>query len=191
MPSSPAARSLIFPKERVPLSFSFHFLFVGFSFVEYFLCYARFASHVAVRSRFGIDGSAQFETLLDEIGTEVKNLFYLFADLAVALLHTRGAVSIDVKPDGLRHANGISHLHQHFVAYAGSHQIFGDVANGISRRTIYFRRIFPGESAAAVSPFAAVGIHNNFSPRQARLPVRAANHKFSRRDHIKFNILPE
>ena len=90
----------------------------------------RLAAHVAVGGRLLVDGVAQLQALLDGAGTKVEQLAYLAGNLAVAHGHVAAPVGVDVDADGLRHADGIAHLHQYFVGHAGSHQVLGNVPGG-------------------------------------------------------------
>ena len=49
------------------------------------------------------------------------------------------------------------------------------MAGGIGAGAVDFRRVFAGESAAAVPGDAAVGVHQNLAPGQAGVPLRAAH----------------
>ena len=148
----------------------------------------RFAAHVAVGSRFLVDGTAQLEALLDGMRREREDLLHFLGNLSVGKGNVRTAVGVHVNAHRLCHADGIAQLHEHLVGHARSHHILGDVAGGIGSRAVYLRGVFARESAAAVCAATAVGVHDDFAPRKSRVAVRASDDELARGVYIIFNI---
>ena len=70
--------------------------------------------------------------LLDVIRLGREDGLNLVRQFTVGHARATRAVCIDIKTDRFCNTNGIRQLHQHLVAYVCSHQVFGDVARGIS-----------------------------------------------------------
>ncbi len=140
----------------------------------------RLAAHVPIGSSLLINGVAELQAVFDSFGTEIEQLVNLAGYLTVAHADMAATVSIHEDIDGTRHADGVAYLHQHLVRHTGSYQILGNVAGSICCAAVYLRRVFAGESAAAVGTLAAVGIYNNLAPRQPGVTVRTTDYELAR-----------
>ena len=71
--------------------------------------------------------------------------------------------------DGNRagYADGISQLDFAFVSQAGSDDVLGDVTSCIGSRTVDFCGVLAGESTAAMTSHAAIGIDDDLAAREA------------------------
>src|SRR5439155_13181823 len=74
---------------------------------------------------------------------------------------------------------------------AGGDEILGDVAGHVARGAVDLRRIFSGETAAAVTPTAAVSVDDDLASGQARVALRTADDEASRRIDVKHGVLVE
>ena len=101
------------------------------------------------------------------------------------------AESVDPHAHRLSHADCISQLYLGLVGQPRCHNVLGDVAGHISRRTVHLGRILAAESAAAVTARAAVGVDDDLAARQAGVAHRSANHKSSRRIDVVLGVLIE
>nr|GFC25831.1 hypothetical protein [Tanacetum cinerariifolium] len=72
------------------------------------------------------------------------------------------------------------YLHERLLGHASGYQVFGDVARGVGRRAVHLARVFARKRATAVRALAAVGVHDDFAAREARVAVRAANDELAR-----------
>ena len=99
------------------------------------------------------------------------------------------AVSIHVNVHRLGHTYGVAYLHQHFIAYAGSHHILCDVARRIGSRPIHLARVFSRESPAAVCAFAAISIYDDLTPSESGVAMRPSYYEFSRGVHKVFYVV--
>src|SRR5208283_542879 len=102
-----------------------------------------------------------------------------------------GGERIHSKADRLGHADGVSELHFAAVGELGRDNIFRNVPRHVGRRSIYLRRIFPAEGAAAVAAHATVGIHDDLSPGEPRVAHGAADDEASRGIDVVLRILVE
>ena len=136
------------------------------------------AAHVTVGRRFRIDRVSELQPRLDGVRAHVEQGGYLSGYLAVGVFHLSRSVGADVYTHGLGHPDGIGHLDQHLVGHAGSHQVLRDMACGISGRTVYLGRVLAAESASAVRPFAAIGVHDDLAAGQSGVAVGAADDEF-------------
>ena len=86
-----------------------------------------------------------------------------------------GAVRLDQDGDGVGHANGVSQLDLAALGKTGRDDILGDVAGHIGSAAVDLGRVLPGKGAAAVAGVSAVGIDDDLSPGQARVPRGTAD----------------
>src|SRR4029079_15124589 len=68
------------------------------------------------------------------------------------------AVSVDVERQRLRNADRISELDRAALGQARGAHVLGEVARGISGRTVDLGRVFAREGAAAVRGGTAIGV---------------------------------
>ena len=108
------------------------------------------SAHVSVAGRLFIDGVAQFQLLLDGPRAQVEEFLYPAGYFPVGQGHMFTAIRVHIDRNGPGHADGITQLDEHFVGHAGRHHVLGDVACGISGRTVHLRRVFTRERATAV-----------------------------------------
>ena len=89
------------------------------------------------------------------------------------------AIRIHIQPHRIGHADGISHLNQHLIAHASSHQILGNVTGGIGCGSIHLGWVFSTECAPAVGTLSSIGVNDDFSPRQSRVSMGPTNDKLA------------
>ena len=73
---------------------------------------------------------------------------------------------------GVRAAWGPTHLHKHSPAEPRLHQGLGHPAGSVRGRAVHLGVVLPGEGAPAVRPPAAVGVHNDLTASDARIPLQ-------------------
>ena len=100
-----------------------------------------------------------------------------------------GAVGVHIDAHGLGNANGIGHLHEHLVGYAGSHRILCHVACGIGSAAVHLAGILAAEGATAVCSTAAIGVDDNLAAGQASVAMRTANHKLAGGVHVQLVLI--
>ncbi len=146
---------------------------------------------MAVGGGFGVNRVAQFQPLLDSVGTHIEDFLNFPGNFSVRHIDFGRAFSVDKKAARLGYADSVGNLHQYLVAESGGDHVLGDVARSVSRRAVHFGRVFARERATTVGSLAAVGVHDNLAARQARVTVRPADDEFSGRVDVIGNIASE
>ena len=134
---------------------------------------------MTIGSSLGIDRTAQIQHPDDTGRAQVEILLYqLLQHPVIHLASTKG-----INHDGHRgsHADSISKLHFGTLCQAGSHDILCHITGSISAGAVNLRWILAGESAAAMTSHAAIGINNNLAPCQAAVTLRAADNELAGR----------
>ena len=88
---------------------------------------------------------------------------------------------IDHESYRLRHADSVGHLYERLAGHTGSNEVFGNVPGSVGRRTVNFGSILAGKSAAAMGAAPPISIHDDLPAGEARITVRPADHKHTRR----------
>src|ERR1035437_5681533 len=109
----------------------------------------------------------------------------------LGLANPAGAEGLNANADRIGNANGVSQLNFCPLGQAGGNDVFGDVARHVSRAAVDLRRIFSRESAAAVTPGSAVGVHDDFAAGEPGLAHGSPDHKSSRRIDVVLGVLVE
>lgn len=73
---------------------------------------------------------------------------------------------------------GLTHLHEHSPAESRFHQGLGHPAGSISCRTVHLGVVLPGEGPSTVRPPTAIGVHDNFTASDARIPLQTERKKW-------------
>src|SRR6266508_1208679 len=92
-----------------------------------------------------------------------------------------GAIGGDHHAGRLGHADGVGHLHQAFRGEPCGDHVLGDIARGVSGRTIDLGRVLAGECAAAVRRRAAVGIDDDLAAGEPAVALGPADFEAARR----------
>ena len=77
--------------------------------------------------------------------------------------------------------NSIGQLHFYFFSQTSSYNIFSDITSRVRGRAIDLSGILTREGATAVARIATVGIHNNLTSCQTRVPLWTTDNKASSR----------
>ena len=98
---------------------------------------------MAVSRRLRKNGILQAEALHNSIGAQVEQLVYFLSNFsvgksfAVGTCGVGGALGGNEHAHRLRHADGISHLHEYLVGHAGGNQVFGNVPGRVGGRAVH------------------------------------------------------
>ena len=115
-------------------------------------------------------------------------------------LHGRGdffvgdrsrAERVDEDARRLRLSDRVGDLQFAALRQARRDDVFRRPAAKVGAGAVDFRRVFPGKRAAAVPPGAAVGVDDDFPPREPRVAVGPADDEFPRRVDEKLRPLGE
>src|SRR5574344_298882 len=150
-----------------------------------------FTSHVAVSSRFKIDGLAQFQVALDGIGAQVEDFIDYACYFAVTFLDMALSVCVDIDADRPCCTNGIAYLNQHFIGDAGSYHVLSYMTGCVGCGTVYLAGIFAGKGSTAVSAAPTVGVYNNLTSCESCVSVRATDDKLSCGVDVIFYVFVE
>ncbi len=83
-----------------------------------------------------------------------------------------GPEGLDVQAHGASAADGVGHLNLATLASAGGDDVLGDPAHGVGGGAVHLRGVLAGESTAAVTGHAAVGVDDDLAAGQAGIPGR-------------------
>lgn len=100
------------------------------------------ASHVAVGGCLAVDGGAEFQALLDGVGSHVEELLYAARDLAVGHIDLGCAVGVDIEAYRLGDADGVGYLDEGTRCDAGGNEVLGDVAGSVGSRAVDLAGVF-------------------------------------------------
>ena len=128
---------------------------------------------VAFHSSLTVDRCTELQFLNDTAGSQVavfpqQGDHFLVCDLA-------GAIAVDTDGNRLGNADGISQLQLALVGQTGGNQVLGNVAGIVSAGAVHLGGILAGESAAAVSAHAAVGVVDDLTAGEAAVAHGAAD----------------
>ena len=152
------------------------------------LFFVKVSSEMSVGSGRFINRILQLEAVDDVVWAHREDFADTHGDFAVVHFHFGGSVSVNVKSDGLRFADGIGHLDEHLVAEAGGHHVLGDMPGGVSGGAIDFRGVFAGKGAATVCAASTVCVNDDFTACETGVAVRSADDKLAGRVHKQFEI---
>ncbi len=134
-----------------------------------------------------IDGAGEIQHLTKAIGGQVKMLADQFGEGLTGQLAR--AESLHHDGGGLGHADRIGHLYLTALRQTGSHDVLGDVAGGIGRRTVDLRRVLTRKRATTVASVTAIRVDDDLAPGQAAITDRATDHEFTSRIDMKLGAL--
>src|SRR5450631_1773380 len=117
---------------------------------------------VAIRRGLAIDRTAQVEALDNALRCQLEVRTNQL--LQRGRVHLSGAKGFNQHADRLSHTDRISQLHFATLGQASRHDVLGNVAGHISRRTIDLCRILAAECTAAVASHTAVGVNDDVPP---------------------------
>ena len=128
---------------------------------------------MTVSSHLLIDGLTQLQLLDHGSGAHIEVLANDVSQLNVAQL--AGAEGVHQNGHRLCHADGVGQLQLALVSQTGGNQILGDVTGVVSAGAVHLGGILTGESAAAVTGIAAVGVHDDLTAGQTGVALGAAD----------------
>ena len=131
-----------------------------------------------------VDRAFQVEVFDDRCGTQVKVFVYDFCDFVIRDFAC--AECVNQYGNGFCNADRVSQLNFTFCCCAGSYDVFRNVSCCVASGTVYFCRVFTGESAAAVSCVTTVCINDDFSACQTGVTHRAADYESACRVDVVF-----
>mmetsp|Transcript_881 Transcript_881/g.2480 ORF Transcript_881/g.2480 Transcript_881/m.2480 type:complete len:266 (+) Transcript_881:242-1039(+) len=135
-------------------------------------------AEVAVGGGFLVLGLEHVEFADEHAGAEVE--VGLDDGQNVSVRFGAGAVGVDEDGEGFRDADGVGHLDEAAFGEFCGHDRFGDPAAVIGGGTVDFRRIFSGESAAAVGAPAPVGVDDDLATGEAAVALGPADGEHAR-----------
>ena len=134
---------------------------------------------MTIGSGLTINRPAKVKHLDDSIRAKIKFLTDDPDDLIITdLACTKG---IDHDRHGTCNANCVSEFNFQLVRITCSNKILGYIACGICCAAVDLGAVFTGESSAAVTGIAAVGVDDNLTSCQTRVSVGTADNKASGR----------
>ena len=119
---------------------------------------------MAVRCSLTVDRAAKIERFDDSLGRELEEMANQLGDLRIR--NRSGAKGVGHYGNRLGNADGVSELDFHFGGQAGGYNVLCDVACHVASGAVNLGGVFSGESAAAVTAVAAVGVHDNLAAGQ-------------------------
>src|SRR5208282_1067595 len=134
------------------------------------------SAEMAVAGGLFVDGTEKIEMPDDSARGEREMLADQFGDLILG--DDGGAFGADGDRDRMGHADGVSQLHFSALGQTRGYDIFRDISAHVAGGSIDFARVFAAEGSAAVGAAAAVAVNDDFSPGQAGIAVRSADHEF-------------
>jgi hypothetical protein len=100
-----------------------------------------------------------------------------------------GAMGIGIDRQRLGHADRVAQLDGAALGQAGGHDVLGQVARGIGRRTVHLGRVLAGKRAAAMGGRAAIGVDDDLAPGQARIAIGATDDELAGRVDVPLRLL--
>ena len=142
---------------------------------------------MAISSRCLIDRAAQIQITDDRCRTKIK---YFVDDLGDSLIGDLAGTEC-IYHDRYRTGNTdrISELDLALICDTGSYDILCDITGCICCGTVDLRRVFTGESSAAVTGISAVCINDDLSSRKAAVALRTADYETSGRVDEDLGVL--
>ena len=141
-----------------------------------------------------VDRVLELETLYDGRRAQVEEIPDPAGDEGVgrfSAVSRDGGCAVGVHEDAhrLRHADRVRYLYETFFRHSGRHEVLGDVPCRVGGGPVHLGRILAGERPAAVGSAPAVGVDDDFAPREARVPGRAADDELAGRVHMKYELV--
>ena len=106
---------------------------------------------------------------------QVKDQFYCFLQHSIRVYTSSMGVRLDIQR--FRLADGVSHADSAFLRQPRRHDVLGEITSHVRAAAIHLGAVLTGQSSAAVGNNAAVGVHHKLAPGQARVRLKAAQHK--------------
>mmetsp|Transcript_66092 Transcript_66092/g.133146 ORF Transcript_66092/g.133146 Transcript_66092/m.133146 type:complete len:399 (-) Transcript_66092:21-1217(-) len=113
----------------------------------------------------------------DATRSQIKIVFDNLREVGVRFPLRDGPVRIHVHGEGKRDSNRVAELHEAPLAEPRGDEALGHPPGSVRGGPVHFGRVLAAEGPAAVGAPAPVGVHDDLSPREPRVPVRAPNHK--------------
>src|ERR1043166_5324133 len=117
-----------------------------------------------------INGVQQIQLLDNLRRFEAEYLANCPLDLFVT--YYASAKSVNTNRDRIGVSNSICELNLRAGSQPGRYDVLGYIASHIGSAPIYFGRVFPAEGPAPMPAHAAIGVDNDLSPGQSRVPLR-------------------
>src|SRR5690606_16527741 len=109
----------------------------------------------------------------DRAGAQVEVIVDDLCDAIVVDL--AGAEGLHTDAQGASHADGVGKLNLAALGNPGGDDVLGDPAGGVGGAAVHFGAVLTAERAAAMSPHAAVGVHDDLAPGQPGIAHRPAD----------------
>ena len=137
---------------------------------------------MTVRRSLAVDRALQVEVAHDRSRTQVERVANGLLDLR--LFDLVRAERFHEDADGLRHTDGVGHLHFATTCSAGRHHVLGHPASGVRSRAVDLRGVFAAERSTAVATHAAVRVDDDLATGQTGVGVRSTLHELACRVHV-------
>uniref|UniRef100_A0A804N322 Uncharacterized protein n=1 Tax=Zea mays TaxID=4577 RepID=A0A804N322_MAIZE len=131
----------------------------------------------------------QVEVDADHPGPEVEVLLHDLEDLLVG--DRAGAVRVDEHGQGLRHADGVRHLHEAAAGEAAGHDALGGLPGHVGAAAVHLGGVLAGEGATAVGSPAAVRVDDDLAAGEAGVTVGPADDEAPGRVEVEDGLLVE
>jgi hypothetical protein len=100
-----------------------------------------------------------------------------------------GAMGVGVDRQRLGDADGVAQLDRAALGEARGHDVLGEIARRVGGRAVHLGRVLAGKRPAAMGRRAAIGVHDDLAPREARVAIRAADDELAGRVHPPLRVL--
>src|SRR6266436_883357 len=137
----------------------------------------RGAAEMAVGRGPRVNRLVEIEMLADAARRQIHRLRHGYLELVLG--HVSGAVGIDIDRQRPRHADGVGELQGAAIGKTGRHDVLGEIARGIGRRTVHLGRVLAGKRTAAMRGRAAIGIDDDLAAGQSCIAVGTADVEFA------------
>ncbi len=144
---------------------------------------------MSVAGRLFVNRTAQVQFANNRCRSDREESFNPIHQLLVR--YKARAESLHMDRNRFRYTYRISQLNLQSTGGTGCHQVFSDVTGRIRSGAIYLRGVLAGKGASPVCRHTTIGIHNDFSPRKARISLRPADNKASGRINIDFCFITQ
>src|SRR5512135_3337984 len=120
-----------------------------------------------------VDRARQTKMLPDAAWAQIHDLPERVLELVLGDLPR--AVQIDIERERLRHADRVGDLERAAVGKPRRYDILGEIARGVSSRTVDLGRVLAREGTAAMRRRPTVSIDDDLAPGDAGIAVRPAD----------------
>src|SRR3989337_775358 len=125
-----------------------------------------------------VNWSSQFQPINNTSRRHIEDLFTNFGEFLIRNL-TR-AFRCDMNSKWFCNTDGISHLCLASICKTRGYHVLRNMSGCIAGASIHLRWVFTRKCSAAVTSPAAVRIHDDFSPCQTTISLRATDYETPR-----------